>query len=128
MFKTKKHSILVVDDDENILDIYSQALAMMDFKVKTAHNGKEAWEIIKEKKNKFDLILLDIIMPKMDGFDVLEKMYKNRIDAKVVMLTNLNRPEDMKEAKRLGAEDFLVKVKTSPSQLTKKVDQILKHA
>lgn len=128
MFKTQKHSILVVDDDENILDIYSQALAMMGFKVKTAHDGKEAWEIIKDKQDELDLILLDIIMPKMDGFDVLEKMYKNKINTRVVMLTNLNRPEDMKEAKRLGAEDFLVKVKTSPTQLTKKIEQILKHA
>lgn len=127
--KKVTNSILLADDEENILDMYSHALAQVEYKVIRAANGREVVEILsKHKKKIVDLILLDIIMPEMDGFDALAKIRKNKIyvNTPVIMLTNLNRNEDINEAKKLGASDFLVKVKNSPSDLIKKVNLILK--
>lgn len=128
MNKQKKYTILIADDESNILDMYSQVLAMAGFEVVLAGDGKDVIEKIKKMHgHQLDLILLDIIMPQIDGFDVLERLKKD-IEFKhvpVIMLSNLNRQEDIDEAIRLGAKDFFVKVKTSPSQLVSKINNVL---
>lgn len=123
----KRKTILIVDDEVNILDMYSHALAQVEYVVLQAYDGKEALEKLAVNK-KVDLILLDIIMPRMDGFDTLSKIknMKEYVKTPVIMLTNLNRNEDIEEAKKKGAIDFLVKVKHSPADLIKKINKILK--
>lgn len=126
VMEERKYSILVVDDEEAITDMYSHALSHVGYDVSVAYDGKDAWEKIKLMHgHEIDMILLDIIMPKMDGFDLLEKLRKHAEfkHVKVIMLTNLNRPEDEAEAKKLGADDFFIKVKTSPHQLVLKVNE-----
>jgi CheY-like chemotaxis protein len=122
--ETKKRAILIADDEENILDIYSQSLAMVGYEIILASDGKEAIAQIKKRSADLGLVLLDILMPKMDGFDVLQKLRRmpEAASLPVIMLTNLNRHEDIDEAKKMGAADYLVKVKTSPAQLVKKVN------
>jgi PleD family two-component response regulator len=128
MINKHKYSILIVDDEENILDIYSHALAQVEYKIIQAKDGKEAYDLLVNKKLKIDLILLDIIMPRMDGFDLLKKIKKDKqlMSIPVIILSNLNRTEDVDEAKYLGAVDFLVKVKHGPLDLIKKVNTFFK--
>lgn len=125
----KKAIILLVDDEANILDMYSHALAQVDYEILQAKDGRDAWDILASHQTKIiDLVLLDIIMPELDGFDVLRKIRKSKIyaDVPVIMFTNLNRSEDIEEAKKYGAIDFFVKVKYTPADLIKKVNVILK--
>lgn len=77
------------------------------FEATVARNGLEGLE--KTQQGKFDLILLDLMMPGMDGFGVLEELQKRNNTIPVVVLSNLNQPEDIDKAKRLGASDFMIK-------------------
>ena len=105
----KKPKILVVDDDERNLKVVSAMLAPLEYDVILARDGIEALEMV--EKEKPDVILLDIMMPKMDGFEVL-KILKENEETKiipVVMVTALKEVEDRAKALELGADDFLTK-------------------
>ena len=116
--------IIIIDDDSLIRKMYGQKLASQaGWQVLTAENGKEGLEIIKH--NTPDLILLDIMMPKQDGFDVLKKIKKDKAlqNIPVIMLTNLADEEDKAEALKRGAKDYLVKANNTPQQ----VCELVKH-
>lgn len=128
--KIELGKILLADDEESILDMYSQALASAGWQVLAARDGDEVCRKIKDSSaGEIQLFLLDIIMPKKDGFDVLAFVSKDKRFAGTpkIMLTNLNRPEDVAEAKRLGAIDFWVKVQTPPAYLVRKVREVLQN-
>ncbi len=122
---TKK--ILLVEDDKEIREIYQLKFKLSGYDIDVAEDGLEAIKMIKEKKP--SLVLLDILIPNKDGFEVLKKI--NSIDneemkaIKFVMLSNLSNEEDIKEAKQLGAMDYLVKAKNSPNEVVEKVKSIL---
>ena len=118
--------ILIVEDDEMIGSMYQTKLKQDDFNVFLAVNGIEGLELA--KKEKPDLILLDIIMPQLDGFSVLEQLKdkESTKDIPVVMLTNLGTEEDVKKGSVLGAVDYLVKANLTPSQVSDKIKEILK--
>lgn len=120
------HKILVVDDDEYIRDIYEEILQDADFSVDTAVDGKDGYDKITD--GNYDLILLDIMMPKMDGVEVLRELSENSKAnaAKVVLLTNLAHDPVMKEALSLGAVAYLIKADMTPDQLVEKVKSFLK--
>ena len=117
--------LLVVDDDEYIRDLYEEMLKDSGFEVDTAVDGKEGYEKI--IAGSYDLILLDIMMPKMDGVEVLKKLAEDAKEkaAKVVLLTNLAHDPVMKEALSLGALAYLIKADMTPDQLVAKIKEYL---
>ena len=119
----KKKKLMVVDDDRFITKVYSIKLAHEGYDVILAHNGEEALE--KAKKDKPDLILLDLIMPRMDGFETLERLKKDPKLKKVpvLVLSNLGQETDIERATELGAKDYLVKSNISLKYILEKIDQ-----
>ena len=117
--------ILLVDDDEFICHLYEFHLKSAGFEVIVACNGIEAIE--KTKVGKPDLILLDIIMPIKNGFEVLEELKKDEEHKKipVIIVSNLSQKTDFEEGLRLGAEEFLNKDKNMVKQIIKRAKHYL---
>ena len=122
----QKQKVLVVEDDEFLLELYSTKLLMDGFQVFSASDGERGLRFAKEKKP--DLILLDIILPKMDGLDVLReiKKHKETQNIPVVLLTNLSQKDEVQEGLKAGAEDYLIKAHFIPSEVVEKIKKILK--
>ncbi len=102
-----KSRVLVVDDEEALRTVLSTELKGEGYEVDTASDGDEAISIVQNKK--FDLLLLDIKMPKVDGFEVLKFVKKSFPAIKVIMLTGFADLKNAIESKKLGAEDFVSK-------------------
>ncbi len=102
-----KRTILVVDDEDALRTVLSSELTSEGYDVRSAADGDEAIEVL--KREKVDLILLDIKMPRMNGFEVLRHVKKTRPRTKVVMLTAFADLKNAIESKKLGAEDFVSK-------------------
>ncbi len=121
-----KKTILLVEDDEMISMMYKTKFEQADFEVLAANNGTEGLELALSKKP--DLILLDIIMPQLDGFTVLErlKMSSKTKNIPVYLLTNLGTEEDIKKGEELGAKDYLVKANLTPAEVLDKVKKEFK--
>jgi CheY-like chemotaxis protein len=102
-----KRTILVVDDEDALRTVLSSELTSEGYDVRSAADGDEAIEVL--KKEAVDLILLDIKMPRMNGFEVLRHVKKTRPRTKVVMLTAFADLKNAIESKKLGAEDFVSK-------------------
>ena len=117
--------ILLVEDDEMLHNMYTQKFKSQGYDVVSAFNGSEGVKLAGEKKP--DLILLDIIMPKMDGFVALKKIRKNPDTAKipVIILTNLGQEDDIKKGKELGADDYFIKANHTPAEVVQKVKTVL---
>jgi DNA-binding response OmpR family regulator len=122
----KKYTILVIEDDKYLADIYATKLKLEGFNVEVANDGESGVEAA--KKLVPDLILLDIMLPAMDGFSVLSiiKTNKKTKGITVIMLTNLNSPDDVKKGLELGAADYMVKAHFVPAEIVNKVKNILK--
>ncbi len=118
-----KKTILLVEDDVFISDIYKVKLTSAGYNVVIASNGREAIEKLKNGLMP-NLMLLDIVLPYMDGFDVLN--VKNEMEEwkkiPVVLLANLNQKEDIGHAMELGVKDYLVKSHFTPSEVLSKVE------
>lgn len=121
----KKQKILIAEDDKFISRAYGNGLQQAGFEVLIAADGIKAKEMI--KKNKPDLILLDLIMPEKDGFDVLKEIKKDSKLKKipVLILSNLGQDPDMEKGKELGADDYLVKTDYSMNKVIDKVKSYL---
>jgi DNA-binding NtrC family response regulator len=102
-----KSHILVVDDEDALRMVLSSELSSSGYEVTTAADGDEAITVVQNKK--FDLVLLDIKMPKVDGFEVLKFIKKNFPTVKVIMLTGFADLKNAIESKKHGAEDFVSK-------------------
>jgi DNA-binding NtrC family response regulator len=102
----KKH-ILLVDDDESLLKVVGTMLKGEGYKISTAFDGEEAIELL--KKNSYDLVLLDIVMPKVDGFGVLKFVKETPLNVKIVVLTAYSTLKLAVESKQMGARDFVAK-------------------
>ncbi|OGG02807.1 hypothetical protein A2W14_07345 [Candidatus Gottesmanbacteria bacterium RBG_16_37_8] len=117
--------ILIIEDDPLMLRMYQKIFKFEGFEVEIATNGEEGIE--KTRSYKPTLILLDIMMPKMNGLQVLEKL-KSEPDLKkipVIMLTNLAGSQDAEKALGLGAVKYIVKSEFDPKQVTNMVKEIL---
>ena len=116
--------ILIAEDDRFLRMAYTYELTEEGFEVVTAVDGIEALSRMKEKV--FDLVLLDILMPRMDGFEVLREIQKDETLKKVpvIMLTNLGQEKDIKECEKLGAVDYFIK---SDHALTVLVEKLKKR-
>jgi DNA-binding NtrC family response regulator len=102
-----KARILVVDDEDALRTVLSSELEGEGYEVNTAGDGDEAIAIV--EKNEFNLVLLDIKMPKVDGFEVLKFIKEKKPHIKVIMLTGFADLKNAIESKKLGAEDFVSK-------------------
>ena len=104
-----KKKILLVEDDINLSDVYKARLQLEGFETREVSNREEALAIATEFKP--DLIVLDAMMPKISGFDVLDILRNTpeTKDVRIVMLTALSQPKDKERAESLGANDYLVK-------------------
>ena len=105
----QKKKILLVEDDEALAEVYKSRLEIEGFETKWAENGEVA--LVDAKAFKPDLILLDAMMPKISGFDVLDILRNTPETANihVIMLTALGQPKDKERAQTLGVDDYLVK-------------------
>ncbi len=118
----KKKKILLIEDDADINEAYKIKLGSNNFNVEIAKDGEEGAAKIRSFRP--DLILLDIVMPKKDGFDFLEDMQNQTEEIKkipIVVLSNLASPIDIEQGKRLGVKDWWVKSFNTPSQIAQKV-------
>ena len=106
-----KTRLFIIDDNVELVNMIKEYFSSRaDIEVKfTAHNGEEGINIMKYNLTEFDLIILDLIMPKKDGVAVLEEMNKEGIDKKVIVLTSYNTPEMIRKVSELGANYFLLK-------------------
>ena len=116
--------ILVVEDEELIAKPLSMKLRLSGFETKNAFDGQEALEIF--AKEKFDLILLDLLMPKIDGFAVLAELKKKGDTTPVIVATNLNQAEDVSRVFELGCTNYYVKADTTLDQLVENVKKTIK--
>ncbi len=121
-----KKMIMVVEDDIFISDIYDVKLKDAGYDVVMANNGREAIDKL-ESGVRPDLILLDIVMPYMDGFDVLEAINRREEwkGIPIVLLTNLSQKEDVDRGITLGAKDFLIKSHFTPTEVLAKVQKYI---
>ncbi len=117
--------ILLVEDDELIASSLETGLTNRGFRIKLAKNGRYAMEFLKNEIP--DLVLLDIVMPEVNGFEVLQHM-KMRADCckvPVIVLSNLSTDIDMNKAREMGADNYIVKSNYSLSELVKKIKACL---
>ncbi len=111
MTKDKKISILIVEDDVFLADLY-----------------KTKFSLDCLKKNPIDIVLLDLVLPKMGGFEILKTM---KADAKlrqipVILLTNLSQKSDVDKGLEMGADDYLIKAHFMPSEVVEKIKKLVK--
>jgi len=123
-----KYKVLIIDDDEFLVDMYSIKFREQGFDVEIAFSGNEAIEKIKNGLNP-DMILVDLVMPNMDGFEFLREIKNKGIakNSKLIILTNLGQEDDIKKGLALGADDYVIKAHFTPSEVIKKVTAVLEH-
>jgi len=116
--------ILIAEDEAEILKMFSDMFEAQDFQVFRAADGEQALAAIKDYQP--DLLLLDLQMPKMDGFDVLTNLQENGRPPgmKIVVLTNLDKQEWIEKAKTLGADDYWLKIDVHLTELLAKVKKL----
>lgn len=117
--------ILVVEDDTFLRELYADVLSAENYKVESAVDGEDA--LAKMKLGGYDLVLLDIIMPKMDGLSVMKEMQNSKPLAPnkcVVFLTNLDKNEEIRTAMQLG-NGYLIKSQITPGSLVEEVKMYL---
>ncbi len=118
-----KKKIIIAEDEKSIAKILAAKLNKSGYDAQAVFNGKELVEKLEQEK--FDLILLDLIMPQMDGFQVLEHMNQKKIKVPVIVSTNLGQKEDEDQVRKLGAVDYLVKANNPLNEVLKKVEKYL---
>jgi len=123
MDPTQSVKILLIDDDPFITDMYVLKFKDAGFQIETARDGKEGLK--KAREFNPDIVLLDIVMPGMDGFGVLEELRKDSRSPKVILLTNLGQKEDVERGMRLGADDYVIKAHFTPSEVMDKIKNVL---
>ena len=119
--------ILVVEDEKKLLEMYVARLEKAGYDVVGVLTGQEGLE--KAQQEKPDLIVLDILMPGLTGYDVLKKLKVNSRtkDIKVLVFSNLGQDEEIKKGLDLGANDYIIKTNYTPKDLLDKIEKILKE-
>jgi|WetSurMetagenome_2_1015567.scaffolds.fasta_scaffold1428111_1 CheY-like chemotaxis protein len=117
--------ILIVDDDAFLVSIYADEFRLHDFEVLTATNGEDALRIASAQKP--DIIQLDLVMPRMDGFQVLETLKADKATSSipVLILTNLSLQQDIDRCMKLGAAAYAIKTQSLPKETVERVKKIL---
>ncbi len=124
----EKNKILIVDDDTFLLDMYALKFSQNNFEVYTVPDGLSALEKLKGGLTP-DIILMDIIMPEMDGFKALEEINKQKLcpNCVKIILSNKSDPKDIEEGKKLGVAGYIVKANYTPAEVIEQVNKILEE-
>ena len=122
----KQPKILIAEDDKFLRHVYEIKLPQEGFEVVTAVDGGEALEKLRQEK--FNIVLLDVVMPKKNGFEVLQEMKTNskNKNTPVIILSNLGQVDDIEKGRELGAIDYLVKSNMPINEVVKKIREYLK--
>jgi len=123
-------NILLIEDDPFLVDIYTTKLKESGFTVEVATDGEQGLRKLSEKS--FDLLLLDIVLPQVDGWEILEKIKALRgniehlENLKIVILSNLGQKEEVEKGIEMGAIKYLIKAHYTPSEVIAEIEQLLK--
>ena len=123
--KKKKKKILIIEDERLLLDMYESYFKKVGYEVFGAKNGRPGVEIAKTEK--LDLVITDIVMPDMDGYDVIKKIRGDITTEKIPILvfSNLGQRDEIKKGLTLGADDYVVKTNLTPAELVIKVEKMI---
>ncbi len=126
--KSGKKSILFAESDSFLINIYQTKLELKGYKVFIANDGEKALNLV--KRNPPDLILSEIVLPKINGFDLIKKIKKSKKLAgiPIVFLTNLSAKDDIKKAFDLGVDAYLIKAHNLPDEAVEKIIETLKKS
>jgi len=121
----RKIKILLVEDDPFLLSMYTTKFEMENFEVVTAGDGDKGLKLA--RKEAPDIILLDIMLPKMDGFEVLKVLKSDKVvsHTPVILLTNLSQKSEVEQGLSLGAKDYLIKAHFMPSEVVEKIKELV---
>ena len=127
MAEEKKAKLLLIEDDVTLVKMYERKFTSDGYEVVIAYDGLEGLE--KATKEKPDLVLLDIMLPKLDGLALFKKMRSvpETFNTPVILLTNFGQEDAVFECFKLGAVDYLVKADVTPQQVVKKVESFLEE-
>jgi len=122
----KKHSILLVDDDTFLLDMYSTKFKEKGFDIQVASNAEDALALLKDGLSP-TVIALDVVMPTMNGLELLEHIKNDKLakDSVVIMLSNQGGQSEIDKALSLGAKGYIIKASAIPSEVYEKVMQFI---
>jgi len=123
----KKLSIFITDDDKFLLDMYAVKFTERGYQVETAFNGKEMLSKL-EAGFKPDACLIDIVMPGMDGFELISRLKDGGYcqNVPVIILSNLGQKEDIERGLSLGASGYIVKANATPTEVVNRLEEIMK--
>ena len=121
----KPLNIMFVDDDKFLLDMYALKFSKNNFDVHAVQSSEEALKILRDGAQP-DILLLDVVMPGMDGIELLTAIRKEKLikDAVIIMLTNQGMPDDVSKAKNLDVDGYIIKATTIPSEVLSEVQKI----
>jgi DNA-binding response OmpR family regulator len=119
-----KYKILLIEDEPNLVEMFSVALNGAGFNTETIKDGKNALGAI--KKMKPDLVLLDLVLPGKDGYEILKEVKGDKTinSCLIYVFSNLTQSDEIEKALKLGAKDYLVKSDYTPSKLVAKINEI----
>lgn len=119
-------TLLIIEDDNFLQGLEATKLKKEGYDILTASNSVEAFKII-DSKTRFDLILLDLLLPGVDGFMILEKIRQDKtfLNIPVIVFSNLSEEKDIKRATKLGISEFMVKSNFTLDELAKRVKSLI---
>jgi len=127
--QNQKQKIFIIDDDNFLLDMYALKFSQSGYEVATALGPEEA---LKKLRDNFipDVVLLDIVMPIMNGFELLDTVHKEGLakEATFIILSNRGQQSDIDRGNELGAAGYIVKASTTPSEVITKVAEIVEKS
>ena len=127
MSEDKKYSILIVDDDSFLVDMYSLKFSQAGHAVQSASSVEEAIAKLKEEGYAPDAVVFDLVMPKQDGFALLTQIKEQHLapQAALIVLSNQGEKEDLERAKKLGAAGHIIKANAIPSEVLAMVERMI---
>lgn len=125
MANSPTYKILIIDDDKFLIDMYSLKFSEHGFEVETALSGELAIEKINSGLRP-DIFLVDLVMPQIDGFQLIEKFHERGMDKSqvIIILSNLGQREDIDRGLNLGVDGYIIKAASTPSEVVAKVTDI----
>ncbi len=124
--QSKKGVVCITDDDKFLLDMYAVKFAEHGYQVFTAFNGKETIALL-ESGTKPDVCLVDVVMPGMDGFELLAQLKERNLcqGVPIIVLSNLGQKEDIERGIALGASGYIIKANATPTEVVNRVEEII---
>jgi DNA-binding response OmpR family regulator len=119
--------ILLVEDDPFLIDIYSTRLKKEGYLVEVSNSGKDC--LNKLEKENFDLLILDLVLPDINGMEILEEINKRKDLSrkfKIIVLSNIGDKKEMEKGIKLGATKYLIKAHYTPSEIVEEIKNLLK--